>query len=288
MLILIRVLRFFGIYGIIKKSIGWEASKVSIPFYENKHGYEFDYAVSFYNGGSGFPPHLHRCFEIIASLSDGTTVKIDGTPYRLEKNDVAIIKPYQIHEIYDARPHFYYLFSSELIPVISDDLIGYELTSPVVKNVRGALGSLAVDFESANLPFKKGIIYTLASSFFDLIDYSKKTPRSKAKTVLQMIFEYVEENTDKACKMDDLSKKLGYVPSYLSRIFRSSVGMTYSDYVRKIKIAKACNYLMDKDEPVLETAARCGFNSLSSFNRAFRAVTGINPTEYRRQKAKKS
>lgn len=261
---------------------------MSIPFYENKHGYEFDYAVSFYNGGSDFPPHLHRCFEIIASLSDGTTVKIDGTPYRLEKNDVAIIKPYQIHEIYDARPHFYYLFSSELIHMISDDLINYELTSPVAKNVSGVLESLTVDFENKNLPFKKGILYILASCFFDKIDYSKKMPKSKDKTVLQMIFEYVEENTDKACKMDDLSKKLGYAPSYLSRIFRSSVGMTYSDCVRKIKIAKACNYLMDKDEPVLETAARCGFNSLSSFNRAFRAVTGINPTEYRRQKAKKS
>ena len=33
--------------------------------------------------------------------------------------------------------------------MISDDLIDYELTSPVVKNVRGALGSLAVNFENA-------------------------------------------------------------------------------------------------------------------------------------------
>lgn len=285
MSVLIKVLRFCETYAIIKKN-GWEKAQMSIPFYESKHGYAYDYAVSFYNGGSGFPPHLHRCFEIIVSLSAGTTVKIDGQTYLLDKNDIVIIKPYQVHEIYDARPHFYYLFSSELIHMISDDLINYELTSPVAKNASGVLESLTVDFENTNLPFKKGILYILASCFFDKIDYSKKMPKSKDKTVLQRIFEYVEENTDKSCKMDVLSKELGYAPSYLSRLFSSNVGMPYSEYVRIIKMNKACNYLENTDYTVLDIAIKCGYSSLASFNRVFNSVIKENPTDFRRRRQK--
>ena len=259
---------------------------MSIPFYETKHGYEFDYAVSFYNGGSGFPPHLHRCFELIVSLGDGTTVKIDGKPYVLEKNDLLIIKPYQVHEIYNSKLHFYYLFSPELIPAVSEDLRKYELTSPLIKNVGDIPDKLLVRLEKANISLKKGIIYYFCSYFLNNVDYTKATQKTKDRTLLQRIFAFVEDNSDNTCKIENLSKELDYAPSYLSRMFKSSVGLTFSDYVRRIKIAKACNYLTDTDLPVLETAGRCGFNSLSSFNRAFKAVTGINPTEYRRQKAK--
>ena len=90
---------------------------MSIPFYESKVGSEYDYAVSFYNGGTSYPPHLHRCFEIILVLEKDLAVIIDGKEYKLRKNDIILIKPYQIHEISVTTPgssRYLYMFPPNL------------------------------------------------------------------------------------------------------------------------------------------------------------------------------
>jgi AraC-like DNA-binding protein len=60
--------------------------------------------------------------------------------------------------------------------------------------------------------------------------------------------------------------------------------MSYSDYVRNIKISHACYLLRNTHESVIDIAEQCGYASVSSFNRNFKQLTSMSPTQYRAEK----
>ena len=85
---------------------------------------------------------------------------------------------------------------------------------------------------------------------------------------------------------DDLSqgamaKLAGISKDYFSRIFRSVTGMNYSRWLNMIRLEKATELLANKEKNLTEVTMLSGFQSISSFNRVFRAEKGMAPGEYR-------
>lgn len=71
-------------------------------------------------------------------------------------------------------------------------------------------------------------------------------------------------------------------PYHFLRSFRSVVGMTPHQYVLRIRMNRAAVRLRLSDDPVSSIALEAGFNDLSTFNRRFRRVIGVSPSNYRR------
>ncbi len=85
---------------------------------------------------------------------------------------------------------------------------------------------------------------------------------------------------------DDLSQgamaeMAGISKDYFSRIFRNVTGMNYSKWLNTVRLEKATELLADRDKTLTEIAMLSGFQSISSFNRVFRAEKGVSPSEYR-------
>jgi AraC-like DNA-binding protein len=83
-----------------------------------------------------------------------------------------------------------------------------------------------------------------------------------------------------------LAEKL-LVPEYrLRRVINGALGFrNFNDYLNRFRVAAACRILADPaqhETPVLRIAMDLGYGSLAPFNRAFRALTGMTPTEFRR------
>ena len=70
----------------------------------------------------------------------------------------------------------------------------------------------------------------------------------------------------------------------MSRYFYKMVGTSFSDYVHKVKISRACYLLRNDEGSIAQIAFKCGYESSSSFNRNFRQIVGCSPTEYREKK----
>lgn len=81
-----------------------------------------------------------------------------------------------------------------------------------------------------------------------------------------------------------MSNELGYNSAYLSRYFGEVANMSYTSYVNRYKVSKACYILKNTDKTVLECAYECGYNSLRNFNRNFKSIIGLSPKEYRMKK----
>ena len=98
--------------------------------------------------------------------------------------------------------------------------------------------------------------------------------------------------TERAHRQDgltigNLAQRLGLPEYRLRRLINQALGYrNFNSFVNRYRIAEVKAALADPgqaDVPVLTMALDAGFSSLGPFNRAFKAETGVTPSEYRRQ-----
>jgi AraC-like DNA-binding protein len=80
-----------------------------------------------------------------------------------------------------------------------------------------------------------------------------------------------------------LATELGMSESKFSRFFRKATGNTFTDFVNRVRISRACQLLMDTDQQVTHICYEVGFNNVANFNRRFLEIKGMTPTEFRKQ-----
>lgn len=71
-------------------------------------------------------------------------------------------------------------------------------------------------------------------------------------------------------------------PKYAMSIFKRSTGMTINEYVSLLRLSYAQALLLREDANVLRVAMESGFGSLSAFNKSFRKIAGMSPSDFRR------
>ena len=80
-----------------------------------------------------------------------------------------------------------------------------------------------------------------------------------------------------------LAAELGISESRFSRFFRKATGNTFTDFVNRVRISRACQLLMDTDQQITHICYEVGFNNVANFNRRFLEIKGMTPTEFRKQ-----
>ena len=80
-----------------------------------------------------------------------------------------------------------------------------------------------------------------------------------------------------------ICRDVGLSERTLRRRFVAATGLTWLDYRRQARLLHALTLLATTDLSVLDVATASGFDSVSSFGRAFRRTTGETPSAYRRR-----
>jgi len=81
----------------------------------------------------------------------------------------------------------------------------------------------------------------------------------------------------------EMAAELGMSESRFSRFFRRTTGNTFTDFVNRIRVSRACQLLMETDSQVAHICYEVGFNNVANFNRRFLEIKGLTPSEFRRQ-----
>ena len=110
--------------------------------------------------------------------------------------------------------------------------------------------------------------------------YSSDTG-GEGKAAVDAGLAYVLENLNGHIRMSEAAR-LAYMsePSF-SKYFKKASGMTFSDLVRRLRIANACRLLDQTESTVSTISDAVGYRNLANFNRQFRAETGVTPRQYR-------
>src|ERR1700733_13193500 len=98
---------------------------------------------------------------------------------------------------------------------------------------------------------------------------------------LSQIREMLHDETNRRPSLIDLSRHVGRHPVQISRQFHQRFGCTLSEYMRRIRVARAQSLLSRLDLEISDIALACGFCDQSHFSTVFRRVTGMPPGQYR-------
>ena len=100
-------------------------------------------------------------------------------------------------------------------------------------------------------------------------------------TRIEAVIDYIENHLDGKLELETVAEAVHYSKYHLHRLFTDTVGMTIHDYVQRRQLTEAAKLLVFSDQPIIEIALICGYESQQSFSLAFKAMYKSPPAEYR-------
>ena len=92
---------------------------------------------------------------------------------------------------------------------------------------------------------------------------------------------FIAEHQTEEISLGDVARAVNMSAFYFCKTFRKVTGVTFVDYLARLRVESVKNLLLDPHKRISEAAFEAGFQSLSQFNRVFRRVAGEAPTVYR-------
>ncbi|TAL35562.1 MAG: AraC family transcriptional regulator [Alphaproteobacteria bacterium] len=165
----------------------------------------------------------------------------------------------------------------------------------VVVSLLLATGHLTMrDSDALQVTLGIALAYLATTTLFRV--YPLPVPLNAASRARTMLFSDEErkiaEKVQKLMELDkvyhepefsraDLAREVGTSENTLSRVINRAFGKSFPKLLNELRVEDAKRMLHDPAIPIQVLAFEVGFNSLASFNRVFREVTGETPSEYR-------
>ncbi|MFV1853422.1 MAG: helix-turn-helix domain-containing protein [Thalassospira sp.] len=106
---------------------------------------------------------------------------------------------------------------------------------------------------------------------------------------LDRVVDETEILFDPLLSMPKLANTIGATPNQLSHVLNQHLGKSFFDFVNEVRTREASRLLIEEpDRTILDIATSVGFNSKSTFNLAFKKITGRTPSVYRNEFLEKS
>lgn len=110
-----------------------------------------------------------------------------------------------------------------------------------------------------------------------------KTQQKLSKPIV-LCLDYIYSHIHYRITISDAASHLKLSESYLSRLFKREMGVSFSQYILDVKLEKARNLLQFSDYSLSEISYYLGFSNESHFIQAFRKYVGETPGKFRKQK----
>ena len=252
--------------------------------------------------------HTHDFIELVYVENGSAVHKIDDREFNVKKGDLIFINYKQTHS-FAAKKDFCF-YNILLTPAfLSDELINSEnaidlLSLGCFESFSDLTDEPKISFSADEIVFiermisemfheyterkkgytqaLKGYITVLLIHIFRKMD--KGNILEKEKKIPTEILDYLDNNYNEKITVNALAERCFYNPSYFSRIFSETYGMTVTEYILQKRFKKACELLSQSSLSIDEVACRSGFRDSTAIFRYFKKNLGITPGEYRKSK----
>ena len=252
--------------------------------------------------------HTHDFVELVYIFKGKSVHMVDGEEYSLTGGDALLIN-YGCEHSFSTVDCFEY----------ADIIIKPEYINSSLKGVYNAFSLLSLNgFKefSSLIDSKKRLIHFSTEeqkkieTLIEIVENEQSCGdaggdlirHSIINTILTMVFRkmsfklkermnidsellaYISENCSEPLSLKKVSDMCFCNPSYFSRAFKNFAGVTFSEYLLKTRIKKACN-LLEKDDIKIETVMeKCGLSNRTRFYESFLKETGLTPLNYKKSK----
>lgn len=99
--------------------------------------------------------------------------------------------------------------------------------------------------------------------------------------IIQKACHYIDRHVYEEISLVETARHVALTPSYLSAVFKQAMGLSFIEYVKKIRIEKAKELLRNTNKKSYEICSELGYKSVQYFSTLFRESVGMTPKEYR-------
>ncbi len=247
--------------------------------------------TSEHSSNSNFCLHSHDSYELFLFLEGDSKFIVEGNSYSLKPYDIIVVKKHQMHRAFHNSNTrykrfvinvYHEFFEKNNCPEYEEQLMkicdGNKISSAIVlsNGIYDAfcrLREYTDDLKNLDTP----IAYSIVTEILYLI--SKTENFNDADTghkQLSQIINYINANFSESITLDMLEKRFFISKYHLCHIFRNETGMTVHQYITRKRIGLVKD-LVQGGKSISEASTLAGFNSYSSFYRAYKQECQKSP-----------
>ena len=232
--------------------------------------------------------HIHNNYEMLFFYDGDADYVIGGSIYRLQKNDLLLIKPAVYHNLrlLSSRPYERIVFHfpekviwEDLLPFLreSDNFFHVDPTSPIKRlfdNIRDCYATFNdKEFDYLSQTTVNQILLNLKHRALQV-----EKEKLSASSTLEKILLYIDENPTLPLTINHLSEVFNLSPSWIAHSFKDKLGTSPSQYINRKKITYARSLIAMGKSPV-QAADACGYVNYTTFYRQYKKYLGVSPSD---------
>lgn len=229
-------------------------------------------------------PHWHYETELVSCISGSAIIQLDGQRYTLDAGKSVFIRGESVHSITGSQDSK--IIVAQYERSLWPDSTSYMLPQPVFLDrydTYARMDEIYREIKNA-MPFYGE--KTNAAMIQLVADILRGEPHAKSETEKKKVMaRYSEllaaiEHSIADISFEDAASFMNMSTAYFSRFFKKVSGMTFSRYLNVIRVGKAIELLSSAPDIAMGTVVmECGFNTIRSFNRVFKDITGYAPSQ---------
>lgn len=248
-------------------------------------------------------PHWHPELELHLVTKGNATFQICENQFLAHEGDIVVVNKDQLHGVYGAQSErvslLVLIFDFDYIasvpkedPVffskvlfnnpMSADITGYQ---EIVKRIWDIYDEYTSD-EEGHLLLLQGMLLELCGLLARTRAYRLEekisTGSQRSKSLIENTFQLIETSYSERLSLEMAAGASNISVPHFCRIFKSTTGMTFNDYLSHFRVRKA-TVLLKEDFTIQQVSDMCGFGSASSMIRCFRKFTQSTPQAARAQ-----
>ena len=244
--------------------------------------------------------HSHDFMSFMYILSGSCNYIINGIPYKVKKGDMLILNPGVEHgktvpsggEVVEFHAGFEN-FNVHDLPknhVISENI------TPVIPsiNYESELKQCCTDILKEQKKCEAGselILKVLGMRLLIILlqaTCQRETVREKGSinfetydrsTIVNAITEFINSNYMHELSLEIISQNMYLSPAYISKLFKEETGDSAINYLIKVRLSKAKNFLADSQMTIKEAAHSVGYDDAYHFSKLFKKYYGYPPSK---------
>lgn len=249
--------------------------------------------------------HIHKDFELAMVVSGSDlNVKVEQKSVLLSQDDMYLINPMEAHEFTSSGNGTQILviqFSPRLFEAVLQDAQNLRFGNTIqirdyfaddfrkYKMLRAIFVELAYHYLQHGAGYEYQCV-SLANMLFFLLQSALPWKMESEKKIQALKFrvermfqitDYIDKNFQSKLLLSELAEKEQLNLTYLSHLFKDTLGTTFQHYVNKQRFEYACRLVEKTDHSILDISIESGFSDVRYLNRMFSECFGCTPREYR-------
>jgi AraC-like DNA-binding protein len=206
-------------------------------------------------------PKTLKCF---AGLCDA------AVPVRVGENLVAFL---QTGQVFIAKP------SAKDFTRVAKDLVNWGVQTDLKRIEEAYFQTRVLDRKQFDAVLR--LLTIFAQHLASLSNQLMVSAQQSESPMVTRAKAYIAQHQDEELSLRQVAGAVNTSAFYFCKMFKQTTGLTFTDYLARVRIEKVKNLLINPHKRISEAAYEAGFQSLSQFNRVFRKIVGESPTTWR-------